>query len=226
MFQDPGLSRSERRLRRGIAAAALLSCALLASAGPVSAAAARTLLELPCELRAGELVEIRWGPPAARVEETELVLSTDAGRHYSLHISPELDHRAGRFLWRVPNLPADRARLALRIGGPGCELVWAASSPFRITGDPRLPHARFAVCEGGAWDPLELTNPSRESAWDAPRARYETAVLHGSAETPPRSPACVPAGPNTGTGALQPQAVSRATDIAASGAPRFIPLRN
>jgi len=122
VLQDPGLSRSERRLRHGIAAAALLSCALLASAGPVSAAAARTLLELPCDLRAGELVEIRWGPPAARVEETELVLSTDAGRHYSLHISPELDPRACRFLWRVPNLPGAsgaahrRPRLRARVG--------------------------------------------------------------------------------------------------------------
>ncbi len=77
----------------------------------------RTPLErLPRELRAGEVVEIRWESPPADVEEMELLLSIDDGRHFTLRISPEIDPGTRRFRWRVPNLGTETARIAMRVG--------------------------------------------------------------------------------------------------------------
>jgi len=74
------------------------------------------LARLPSELRAGEVVEIRWEMPPGDVEEMELLLSIDDGRHFTLRISPELDPGSRRFRWRVPNLGAESARIAMRVG--------------------------------------------------------------------------------------------------------------
>jgi hypothetical protein len=104
------------------------------------------------ELRAGEVVEVRWSalPPDAR--EMELLLSVDGGRTWPLRVSAELDPRERSLRWRVPNLAASGARLRLRCGDAEREVEGPASAAFAIVADPARPRDRFRFHEGTWWE--------------------------------------------------------------------------
>ena len=101
--------------------------------------------------RAGSNLEIRWTMPDASVEELELQLSLDDGRHYTLRVSPELDPRAGRFVWRVPNLASGEARLRLRFNRDGREIEGEPSEPFRIVAEAGEAAELRQIHEGTWW---------------------------------------------------------------------------
>ena len=127
---------------------------LLAAALPVSASAssrahagtARIELRRPdvtftqpgpgATLHGGELVEIRWSSVPPEADEVELLLSVDGGRHFSLRLTDELDADSRSFRWRVPNLIADGATLALRLGIDGREIESAPGPLFRLRPEP------------------------------------------------------------------------------------------
>jgi hypothetical protein len=72
-------------------------------------------------LQAGSFAEVTWsldgfGP---QDEEMELLLSLDGGVTFPIRVTADLDTATRRILWRVPSLPTDRARLAIRSGAEG-----------------------------------------------------------------------------------------------------------
>jgi hypothetical protein len=106
------------------------------------------------EVRAGEVVVIRWNDPGADVPELEILLSLDGGQHYPLRVTPELDPRAGRYRWRVPNLSSGDARLRIRFGH-GIEERWGEpGASFRIVGAPGAV-SLDQFCENGWWKGLD-----------------------------------------------------------------------
>jgi len=116
--------------------------------------AAGTLGSIPAVLHPGEDVVLRWGELPADIEEMELLLSLDDGRTFNLHVSAELDPHEPRFRWRVPNVAAEHARLAIRVGRTsleGREELLAPSNAFRIVFRTDQPIDHFALREGGAW---------------------------------------------------------------------------
>lgn len=102
-------------------------------------------------LHAGEVVETRWTGTPAAAEEVELLLSLDDGRTPSLRITPSLLPESGSYSWQVPPLPAARARLALRAGLDGREVVSGWSAPFRIAADAPVHGWSVAVRNGELW---------------------------------------------------------------------------
>jgi hypothetical protein len=92
------------------------------------------VLELPSDLvlHAGERFEIRWSGSGPGVDELEILLSIDGGRRFALRVSPELDARSGRYLWRAPDLSSANARLRLRFHRGGREIDGAMSARFTL----------------------------------------------------------------------------------------------
>jgi hypothetical protein len=87
-------------------------------------------------LHGGDLVEIRWSGVPPEADEVELLLSVDGGRHFSLRLTEELDASSRSFRWRVPNLIAEGAALALRMGIGGREVKSAPGPLFSLRPEP------------------------------------------------------------------------------------------
>ncbi|MGH7741927.1 MAG: hypothetical protein ACRENS_07890 [Candidatus Eiseniibacteriota bacterium] len=175
----------------GLALALLLIAASPARSAPLAAPA----LELPSglTLRAGERYEIRWAVPDDGVDELEILLSIDGGRRFPLRISPELDARAGCYVWRVPNLSSADARLRIRyhrgraeVDGetsPAFTLIASACGDGAPRGEANLSPAgaatfeaeedgRAPVHEGTWWSGLEgLAPPLARGEFSAPEDR-------------------------------------------------------
>jgi hypothetical protein len=198
----------------------MLSC----HAASAAAAERGGTLELPAVVRGGSTIVVHWDASGLRADEVEIVLSLDSGRQFTLHVSPELDPSTDRYVWRVPNLAAAGAVMALRLGRGAGERVWQVSRPFRIVADPTQAPGRFALHEGTPWcasgDPLPAA-----SAWSAPRAEFRDSSAEwagvaprGSAVTVPMSRAAAFSARTTS----EPRLASRP-----SSAPRQdFPLRN
>jgi hypothetical protein len=143
-------------MRRTLCAAALAWLAWTGSAlpavaspepGPVQvvAPAAGTVLQ------AGSLAELEWTPLAAfeeladvqDIKEWEAFLSLDGGAHYTVRVTPHLDHRLRRAVWQVPATPTSDARLLLRFGDEHRETVVELPQRFAIAG-PVTGHLDFA----------------------------------------------------------------------------------
>jgi len=152
---------------RGLLAGAVCGFAIAA------ASRAQTLRFLEPEpggrLEAGAMVSVSWTAglgERADVDEMELVLSLDAGRSFPLRVTRRLSPDARSFVWRVPSLPTDRARLALRSGRQDdeeSETIRILSGEFAIVagGDVSLEEVfRFA----GEW----WTREALESIPDRP----------------------------------------------------------
>ncbi|MBV8202612.1 MAG: hypothetical protein JOZ15_18510 [Acidobacteria bacterium] len=103
-----------------------------------SAAAAGPVVFLPFAggqpLQAGEMVEVRWTGTPWNVEEMELLLSLDGGRHFGVRLTPDLDADSRSYAWRVPPFQSGDARLAIRVNLEGREVLAGVSEPFRIAG--------------------------------------------------------------------------------------------
>ncbi|MBI5710425.1 MAG: hypothetical protein HZC42_09010 [Candidatus Eisenbacteria bacterium] len=219
-----GTSTTLRRLTLLLAA-----LALSLGARPAAARAAESPLACPgAELRAGQLVELRWSALPRDAEEMEILLSVDGGRHFAVRISPELDPREGRFLWRVPNLPAASARLVIRIGRGPAEVATEPTAPFRILGDATAPRDLDQVHEGPWWSGAGAGG--RDAAPDELSAAGASLTGGGRAAEPLEAPqrpqadavrgARIDASPVARPDATFPHTPRR------SSAPLFFPLRN
>jgi len=140
-------------MRRSILAVALIQ-ALPAFAGVV--------LPLPRSgehVRSAERLEVLL-PELALPEdadERELVLSLDGGLSYPVRVTAETGAAEESLVFRVPNLPSTRARLALRAGDETREIVVAESAIFVIEWDPASPLETVTRigCELGTREALE-----------------------------------------------------------------------
>ncbi len=106
-------------------------------------------------VHAGDLIEIRWDSLPPDVDEMELILSVDGGRHYPIRISAEISGRENSFLWRVPNLGVREARLRLRAHHHWREVESGPGNEFAILSDPTKPAELDQVHEGGWWEGIE-----------------------------------------------------------------------
>ena len=102
-------------------------------------------------LESGRLVEVRWQGLADDVDELELLLLVGDGEPVALRLTDQLDGSTRSFLWRVPSLPACRARLRLRWGRDGVETEVEPSAPFAILSGTAAPHDRVCFREGELW---------------------------------------------------------------------------
>jgi len=122
---------------------------------------------------AGELVDVRWTALARDVEEFELLLSLDDGRHFSLRLTVMLNPRLRTYSWRVPNLPTETARIRLRVGREGRETEAEIGEAFRIVGAKDAVVAQPSFRDGELWMTPDAALWLREL--DVPRTRIDSA---------------------------------------------------
>jgi len=137
-------------------------------------ASATHLLSPPAgaALRPGERVEVRWTEPGADVDEFELLLLLGRGARSAVRLTPQLNPSTRSYLWTVPSLPADGARLVLRVGREGREEEDEPGPEFRILGTTQVPLAPLGFVRGEWWArghhhtpiaPLGMTSPEQLS---------------------------------------------------------------
>ncbi|MBI1799377.1 MAG: hypothetical protein HYR73_06785 [Candidatus Eisenbacteria bacterium] len=110
-------------------------------------------------VRAGDSIVLEWTGMDPAVDELEIQLSLDGGRHFAVRVSPELDARAGRYVWRVPNLACADARLRLRFCREGREIEGESLAAFRIAARPMEAAELSQVSEGGWWNGVRDAGP-------------------------------------------------------------------
>jgi len=148
----------------------------------------RLILPAGLEARAGESLEIRWSAPASVSGELEILLSLDDGRSFPLRVSPELDARAGRYVWRVPNLAARAARLRIRYESSDGERASESSESFVIAGDASRPVERALVAEGEWWSGLDGPRRAPAALADRGAPSLRAARTSLACEAAPRAP--------------------------------------
>lgn len=154
----PGIPFGTRgvRVRRSFAARVVgegsLGCATLTLLLAMAASPAAGAFLAPAGgelLRPGQIVTVRWGPPAAGVCELELLLLLDEGS-VPVRLTEQLAPGDGCYRWRVPNLPSRKARLQIRFSRGRGEELGSTSAPFHI-----LPRTATGLAElgrrGGEW---------------------------------------------------------------------------
>ncbi len=115
---------------------------------PRARAAVSFAANLPEQVVPGQEIELRWSDLPPAVEEVEILLSLDGGRSFPIRVSPELDARSGRKVWRVPPIRGEHAMLQLRMGTGEAELPGPASPAFRIAVPRRLEGATCSAAIG------------------------------------------------------------------------------
>lgn len=187
-------------------------------------ASAGATIEVPATVSAGEVVELRWHGLPAEVEEMELLLSLDGGRSFHVRLTPELEGHTNAFRWHVPDLPAEQARLLLRIGDEEGERVGALSRVFRILHTEGAPPPDLAFHEGLTWTGQEPTGAPVPSSITPATPGFESAsdpVASGLPAPQSRAERLIPARmPVVDAGS-----VPAPTSPAALAVPREIPLR-
>lgn len=214
------------RLIPGLALAASLFATTAAWAGV--GAPPSPLAPLPAELRAGETVPLRWSALPAGAEEFEILLSLDDGRTWRVRVTPELDAGGMQYLWRVPDLPAARARLRVRMGTCRAEIACEPSAAFRIVAASTIAgdltgDERFA--EDPSPRPLRGVGASAALAGGAPQVQLERGVTPVLAITPSPATHDAPRGRSMSM-PCAPAPAPVTTLINSEKAPRFVPLRN
>ncbi len=115
----------------------------------------------------GQTLDLRWSSLPPHVDEFELLLSLDGGRHYPVRVTPQLDPSLGGLAWTVPNLPTDWARLRLRWGCDGVEQEGPESAAFSIGSSDGQPMQAARYRNGEWWlqlgGPATLIDPHSES---------------------------------------------------------------
>ncbi len=154
-------------------------------------------------LEAGTTVTVAWSAAAVpRIGEMELLLSLDGGRSFPVRLTRDLDPRTSAVPWRVPALPTEHARLALRSGEgeePEAEEIHLVSGEFAIASDTGRP-LETAVFAGGEWRLREALDgdesgrtPAPPAVGDAARAMTPARELPAAAaprREAARDPAC------------------------------------
>lgn len=110
---------------------------LLLTVAPASLARAAATLGAPAHaVRAGEQVELTWSGLPIDAEEAELEWSPTGKRW--LRLTPELDAREGRYVWRVPHGVTGTVRVRLRAGDEHDEWI-AAECTLELSADDSAP---------------------------------------------------------------------------------------
>jgi hypothetical protein len=140
-------------LRRLATAAAALALGLGSAVPEVHAASDWGRIPAPSgeAVVAGTTTEIRWTALPEDIDEFELLLSLDDGRSFAVRLTPQLDPAVGMYAWRVPNIPAARARLRLRVGRGGHEVEGPPGPAFAIVRDRALPESGLEHRAGEWW---------------------------------------------------------------------------
>lgn len=121
------------RLSRLAAAAAFAS---VAAAAPPEGRLPLHGVAPGARLVPGVRVEAEW-PAGLPGDEGELLLSLDDGRTFPLRLTAEAAPGSARLVFRVPNLPSEGVRVALRTGSEaGGEAIRAVSVGFGIASAP------------------------------------------------------------------------------------------
>ena len=100
-------------------------------------------------LAAGETVRLAWNEAPGLgsegwIEEWEAFLSLDAGRRYTVRLTPHLDLAKRSFSIRLPDIPTREARLMFRMGNERRELEIELPWTFEIV-DARSPAGRSRI---------------------------------------------------------------------------------
>jgi len=198
--------------------------ALMLAPAPALAAREPGLAWPGAEITAGQVVELAWGELPAGVEETEILLSLDDGRHFSIRVTPELDARERCYRWRVPNLPAARARLRMRLGSARAEIETAPTPPFRIAGAVARSAPRPLFHEGTFWTGLEAPGSAIPDAF-APATRLEAADPGAAAAEAPRLALEPPALKSGAMDPVEPLPGIATPPVRPAGGPEFFPQR-
>jgi hypothetical protein len=191
-------------------------------------------------VHAGDVIEIRWAAHDRDVEELELLLSVDGGKHFAIRVSPELEARDGHWRWRVPNLPAAEASLRVRYGNEHGESLGDPTASFQIVAaaEPGGAHARREtaanaapsagdlVHEPGWWSARDAL-PARASGagFGADRASIQSAAASSPFAPPRRDSAAAPNSDVSNGEAISPMPAARPVALDLSASPRFIPLK-
>lgn len=128
-----------------------MTLCLGAAATAVAAASAgleEVRLETGGTLRSGESVSAAWAPLPEGTEEFELLLRVESEIPFTLRLTECEEPSLTGLSWRVPDFPCSRARLLLRHGRRGREILWGTSAPFRIVAGRRA-HSHHVVLRGG-----------------------------------------------------------------------------
>jgi hypothetical protein len=134
---------------------------------PIATSAAVTLDR--SHLRPAEEVRVRWDALPAGATELELLLVREDAPLDVVRLTPQLDRDVRSFLWCVPDLPSQRARIEIRAGINEKELVVERSASFSIQGRGGEPEVRYQQGEwwSGALTPHAATSPD-ENRWAEP----------------------------------------------------------
>ncbi len=195
----------------GLTKTTVLSVLVSCAAGAMTAEPSRFLRPVAGErLQAGGSIEISWTLDRGRMQafdEMELVLSLDGGRTFPLRVTREISPQSGRLAWRVPGLPAVKARLALRAGSDeqaDSETVAVVSDVFEIA-----PRAGLDLEEvfrvRGEWRTRDSAAPPAAPLADrlsgAPSDQMRSAPSREIAAEPP-APAAAACASRRGVGRL------------------------
>ena len=148
-------------------------------------------IDFGAELRAGDVVELRWSALPDDIEEFEILLSLDDGREFGLRVTPELEAGERHYRWRVPNLAAAAARLRMRMGNGHEERLARPSQPFRILADPEHPVEREQCHEGLWWSGVDASSSPVETSLASGASGARLAARRderSSGETTPHAP--------------------------------------
>ena len=130
----------------------LLALLLLCVGQHVAAEPVRVVLpDGSRSVAAGRFVEVRWQGLPDEVDEMELLLDIGGRTAQRLRLTPQLVATTRFYLWEVPNLPADDARLRLRWGWKGVEVDGPSSDPFAIHFDAKAPLDSVCFRSGEWW---------------------------------------------------------------------------
>jgi len=159
------------------------------------------------------MVELQWNLASVPFgfEESELVLSLDGGRTFPVRVTGDFDPATRRVFWRVPALPTDRARLAVRAGAdeePAQETLLLVSPPFVISDSApdSAPEELFAV--GTEWRTQEALEVD-------PRGTHDTGVHDFSTEQIHAQPGIEVSAQDSSRSALLPDRLPEAPSAAA-----------
>lgn len=131
-------------------------------------------------VRAGETAKIEWRGLPRGVEELELLLTIE-GRESPIRVTPQLAAEAGLLLWKVPNLPSRRARLAIRYGLEGEEIENDPGAAFEILPAAGEPLAALEFRRGEWW----IQQSARDRFPGALKSREEDDRMSDNHETFP-----------------------------------------
>ncbi len=146
-------------------------------------------------LSSGQETGITWDSLPPGTEEFELLLQCESPVPLTLRLTESEEPGLRSFTWRVPDLPPLVARIVIRRGEGGHELVWAKSESFRISASRAFSEMSSAGSDAEKERPRVLSRDGE--LWlqlDAPRAAREEAGGYDPAELAGRSDAAIPAG--------------------------------